>query len=507
MTRRATPRIVNNDATAAATSVVEHGQFNRFTFNLQTNKASLRHDRMEGREYLVAPCVMLTEGVHAGSQGSLYYPADELSKFPAIWNTRPVVVYHPTQNGQGVSAADPVVFDKQRIGLLMNTRFEAGALKADAWLDTERMKAVDDRVLNALESNTVMEVSTGLYTDNELVEGEWNGEKYKAIARNYRPDHLAILPDQKGACSIADGAGLLRNEAAKTGPAARLAASLLATFNEMSHSATWEKLNAKIRPSSDASAVGTWVMEVWDDFFIYEKDGKTYYQAYSVDGEEVTLDGVRKEATKKVMYKLSDGTTVGNQEEDTMNKEQVVNQLIANTSSPWTEEDRESLMGMSEAKLAAIVGNSKPAGEPEPAKAPEPAVVAPAQPAAAPKAPEQNAQPAAPAVNAEPTVEQYIANAPAGMRDMLAAGLAAHNAEKAKLVAAITANKRNLFSAAQLNAKDLAELKALAMLAQEPKQQSPAVPSYLGMAEPAAVGNQAEEPLVAPTLNFGPEDK
>jgi len=506
MTKHAQPRIVTNDATAAATSVVEHGQFNRFTFNLQTNKASLRHDRMEGRDYLVAPCVMLTEGVHAGSQGPLYYPADELSKFPAIWNTRPVVVYHPIQNGAGISAADPVVLDKQRIGLLLNTRFETGKLKTECWLETERMKAVDDRVLNALESNTVMEVSTGLYTDNELIEGEWRGEQYKAIARNYRPDHLAILPDQQGACSVADGAGLLRNEAAKTGPAARLAASLLATFNEMSHSAIWEKLNAKIRPTGGASDIGTWVTEVWGDFFVYEKDGKTYYQKYSVDGDDVALEGVRKEAEKRTSYKLSDGTIVGNAGKDmeaVMDRQKIVDQLIANDSSPWTEEDREALMKMSEPKLAAIVGNIKPV-EAEPKK---PGDAAPAQPAAAPKAPEQNAQPAAPAANAEPTVEQYIANAPAGMRDMLAAGLAAHNAEKEKLVAAITANKRNLFSPAQLNAKDLAELKALAMLAQEPQLKGAAVPSYLGMAEPAPVGNQAEEPLVMEVMYFGAEDK
>lgn len=32
-----------------------------------------------------------------------------------------------------------------------------------------------------------------------------------AVARNHRPDHLAILPDQVGACSLADGAGLIRN--------------------------------------------------------------------------------------------------------------------------------------------------------------------------------------------------------------------------------------------------------------------------------------------------------
>jgi hypothetical protein len=41
--------------------------------------------------------------------------------------------------------------------------------------------------------------------------GTLNGMEYGRIARNLMPDHLAILPDKIGACSIADGAGLLRN--------------------------------------------------------------------------------------------------------------------------------------------------------------------------------------------------------------------------------------------------------------------------------------------------------
>ena len=55
-----------------------------------------------------------------------------------------------------------------------------------------------------------MEVSTGLFTENVQANGVFGGKAYHAIATNYRPDHLAILPDQIGACSIEDGAGLLR---------------------------------------------------------------------------------------------------------------------------------------------------------------------------------------------------------------------------------------------------------------------------------------------------------
>ena len=36
----------------------------------------------------------------------------------------------------------------------------------------------------------------------------WNGEPYRIIARNIRPDHLAILTDELGACSVVKGRGV-----------------------------------------------------------------------------------------------------------------------------------------------------------------------------------------------------------------------------------------------------------------------------------------------------------
>ena len=60
-----------------------------------------------------------------------------------------------------------------------------------------------------------MEVSTGLFTENEEVHGEFRGKPYIAVARNYRPDHLAWLPDQIGACSLAAGCGTLKLNQAK----------------------------------------------------------------------------------------------------------------------------------------------------------------------------------------------------------------------------------------------------------------------------------------------------
>jgi len=64
------------------------------------------------------------------------------------------------------------------------------------------------------------------------------------------------------------------------------------------------------------------------------------------------------------------------------------------------------------------------------------------------------------------TVEQFIANAPPGMRDTLSRSVKRDSAIKATLVASLVDNKRNEFSKEVLEGKSLAELESLAKLGQ-----------------------------------------
>ena len=179
---------------------------------VNADMALVRNEVLEGRNYKAIPMVMLKEAVLNGSNGPTFYPADEIRKAPIGWNYKPVVVYHPTVNGQGVSATDPVIIEQQKIGLIMNTKFVDGVLKAEAWIDVDKANKVDERVMTAINNGQMVEVSTGLFSDTEVMFGTHDGDQYGQIARNYVPDHLAVLPDKKGALSIEAGAGLLRNE-------------------------------------------------------------------------------------------------------------------------------------------------------------------------------------------------------------------------------------------------------------------------------------------------------
>lgn len=191
--------------------------FQSFTFNLKAAKGLTRNEQLEGIDYVVVPMVMITEGVHAGSKGPLFYPGSELGKTPESWNLKPIVVNHPVVNGEGVSACTPEVIEEYKVGIIMNTRFDGlGRLKADAYINPEQADKVEPRVMEAITNEEMMELSTGVFTDQEPTTGKYKGESYTAIARNYRPDHLALLPDNKGACSIEDGAGFIRNQLGQT---------------------------------------------------------------------------------------------------------------------------------------------------------------------------------------------------------------------------------------------------------------------------------------------------
>lgn len=182
-----------------------------------TNSISTATERtFEGRTYLVAPVVMLAAGVLSDA----LVTAEEAGKYVQSWAGRPVTLGHPTHNGEYVSAGTPEINALQAPGQLWNAAFADGKLKAEIWIDIAKATSIGGdavKVMDRLRSNQPVEVSTGYFADNELSSGVYNGKRYSMIARNLRPDHLALLPDGVGACSWQDGCGTPRvNEANAT---------------------------------------------------------------------------------------------------------------------------------------------------------------------------------------------------------------------------------------------------------------------------------------------------
>lgn len=189
---------------------------------LLTNLSQPRYRKatFNGEEHVVVPLRMIVPGVLSGSKGPLYYPSDEIARNYKQWDGIPVTKFHPTDSsGNALSAKFPGVLGRQGMGLIRNPRVDNKGLRAEAWLNVNKTKKIAPEVLNAVMRNQPVEISTGLFTDNEPAQNGSNfrGRGYSHVARNYRADHLAILPGQVGACSVNDGCGLLMNESIMLG--------------------------------------------------------------------------------------------------------------------------------------------------------------------------------------------------------------------------------------------------------------------------------------------------
>ena len=450
--------------------------------NVTTNLSSaIRHDTMEGREYLVAPMVMLTEGVHKGSNGPLYYPEDELSKTPEAWNHKPVVVYHPTMHGMGVSACDPDIITKRKVGVIMNTRFDSktGKLRAEAWLEKDRISEIDNRISDSLENNSIMEVSTGLFTDNQIEDGEYNGKPYSSVARNYRPDHLALLPDKKGACSIEDGAGLLQL-----------------------NSAEQSSLSVAVSENFD----GAVFKDVVSSCLVFEKGDQTWQCNFTMnDDSSIVFDRQSLEDVSRQMSEDQVETFTEEGEKEMANN--LVDALISNEEAGFDEKDREGLLTLNAEtleKVQKLISNDEEASEEQEEEEKEEDAVeecADSEDKTCDAVEEE-----VPVENSEPlSAEQYVSNAPPQIRDMLESGLAAHNRDRQALIDVIVANEKNVFEKSQLAEKPMSELKGLAALA-APEEKP--VPSYAGASAPSPVANSQtdEEHLLIPTINWSDSD-
>ena len=145
---------------------------------------------------------MMTVGVRSGSDGPIMYRGKDLAKNPEKWNGKPVTVGHPTDpygTPQWASELSPE--DRKQVGVIRNTKW-TGKLQAEAWIDRSLADSIDPRIGQAIDNGQVLEISTGLGTPKNGKAGTFNGREYDHTAEEITADHLAILLDSQGACSI-----------------------------------------------------------------------------------------------------------------------------------------------------------------------------------------------------------------------------------------------------------------------------------------------------------------
>lgn len=172
--------------------------------NLKSTIQNYRREMKDGKEFLVVPGVPVQEQV----MNNYLVPADEIAHFAAAWNGSPITLRHPKQNNGSANVPIP---DVPIIGRFYNAEFDGKRLTGEYWFEDQALQAQAPIIRNRILAGDAIETSTGYWADEEAIPGTFDNRSYELIHRNLRPDHIAVLPDEIGACSMSDGCGVNRN--------------------------------------------------------------------------------------------------------------------------------------------------------------------------------------------------------------------------------------------------------------------------------------------------------
>lgn len=192
----------------------------QFALAAAAKSAPARQEQFLGRPFLVIPAVLVRSQVLRNNLGvALLPPADITADWADLWNGIPVLIGdHPTQRGASISGRNPQLWDARGVGWVFNARAEDESpgirrLVAEVWLDEARAGAVPglQAVLDRVRNGQIVELSTGFGTHIEQLTGNFQGDPFEIVMHPLNADHLVVSADMTGACAVRDGCGLGAN--------------------------------------------------------------------------------------------------------------------------------------------------------------------------------------------------------------------------------------------------------------------------------------------------------
>lgn len=178
--------------------------------NLTAAIGEVRYGTYQSRQHIIVPVVALQVGVlqAVNAQQPELVTQECLATCPDSWNGRPVVLGHPTRDGQQISANAPSVLEEKAFGSIFNARLKGPRLLMDAWIDPAKAERVGaGMMLGRIVAGEVVEVSVGAFVVLSKTVGVHHGKPFSGAWTSVLPDHLAFLPNGVGACSVAMGCG------------------------------------------------------------------------------------------------------------------------------------------------------------------------------------------------------------------------------------------------------------------------------------------------------------
>jgi hypothetical protein len=169
------------------------------------------------RAFRVVPAVLIQSQVLQNNLGpSLLPPSVFTPEWAQLWNGIPVLAGpHPASGGQPVTGRNAALWDERGVGWLFNVQAEVVSptlhrLVGEVWLDASRAEHVPElaAVFAALDAGQPVELSTGFPVHTATQSGAFGGALYELVLDPVGADHLVISTEFTGACSVSAGCGL-----------------------------------------------------------------------------------------------------------------------------------------------------------------------------------------------------------------------------------------------------------------------------------------------------------
>ena len=267
------------------------------------------------------------------------YPAAELAAGVATLEGKPAPAGHPRNAaGQLISAnSGDALLTCYAGAVCRNARHEGGRTLVDVVVNEAQARAHPDgpkliERLDAAIAGTNAEpihVSTGLLLKPITANGESRGKAYSAVATDLRYDHLAILLNERGAGTPAEGVGMFLNAAGQEEPVDEV---VLNTAPDDKRAAGWKAWLMRLIGNEGADISfeqiseglyktlpeGAWVREVFSRYAVWrDRDGKLYSQPYTVAADgSVAWSGTAEEVREERSYEPVANHRKGDQMKD-----------------------------------------------------------------------------------------------------------------------------------------------------------------------------------------------
>ena len=299
--------------------------------------SKIRKETIEGVEFTVLPSKTLPPDIVMN--GGLY-KADDVKATIDTLNMTPVTIGHPQINGKFVDAYDSLAQAKYGLGGAFNKVVGQDAngvwnvekyIPTEIMLNTQRGKALQA----AIDKNEPIHTSTGVYLNRKPCKGVTaNSQEYDWEAEIIQFNHDAILLNEPGAATPAQGVGLFVNQAGDEVEVFTVQVNLSSGIDftqgaEATRSKISEAAKELFCKSEDGKECWVYVDDFNNDTAVICIDDKQFSVSYKIIGDKAEISGDLIEVKREKSYSF--GQKIG----------QIVSKLASYVKSDTIQSDAE----------------------------------------------------------------------------------------------------------------------------------------------------------------------